>query len=104
MPPIHRGDMWRIPTVGRTRNVIAISVDGVAEQHGAVVAVATYPIEEFRESLVTVRIDKPIPCLALTIDVANFRVVRFTDGEWLGRLDEATQERLDTALRAVLGL
>jgi hypothetical protein len=80
--------MWRIPTVGRTRDVVAISVDGVAEQHGAV----------------TVRIDEPIRCLALTIDVANFRVARFDQGEWLGRLDDATQERLDVALRAVLGL
>jgi hypothetical protein len=96
--------MWRIPTVGRTREVVAISVDGVAEQHGAVVAVVTHPVEEFRESLVTVRIDEPIRCLALTIDVANFRVARFDQGEWLGRLDDATQERLDVALRAVLGL
>jgi mRNA-degrading endonuclease toxin of MazEF toxin-antitoxin module len=104
MPPIRRGDMWRIPTVGRTRDVVVISVDGVPEQYGTVVAVPTYPLDEFRESLVTVRIDKPIPCLALTIDVANFRVARFTDGEWLGRLDEATLEQLDAALRAVLGL
>jgi len=66
--------------------------------------VTTYPQAEFRESLVTVSIDKPVACLAVTIDVANFRVARFADGELLGRLDDATMERLDAALRAVLGL
>lgn len=57
MRPIERGDMWRVPTVGRTRDLVVISVAGTAEQHGTVVAVTTYPRDEFRESLVTVRID-----------------------------------------------
>jgi len=104
--PVQRGELWRIPTIGgRTRDVIVISVPGVAAAHGTVVAVVCYDSGTFSASLVAVAITEPLPCLAVAIDVANFRLQRFTDGgKRLGTVPPDTMERLDSALRSVLGL
>jgi mRNA-degrading endonuclease toxin of MazEF toxin-antitoxin module len=102
---IDRGQLWRIPTVGRERTVLVIEAPAVLRLHpGGVVCVDVVEAADARDTLVTVPIKKPVPAVVMAPDIASFRPVRFEQGNLLGYVDDADMERVARAVRAVLDL
>ena len=105
MRPLKRGQVWTIPTVGRDRTFMIVQNDHVAALHpGAALCALVDRAGDRRESLVTVRITTPVDGVVLAPDLYTSRHRRFEQGTYLGDVSAAEMERVDVALRAVLGL
>ncbi|GAA4971604.1 MAG: hypothetical protein HOU01_06155 [Streptomycetaceae bacterium] len=101
---MRRGQVWRIPTVGRERTVLVVGADEVTALYGQALCVVVHEPGTFPESLVTVPLTEPVEGVVGVPDVAGFRQARFDHGKLLGRVDVDTMERVEIALRAILEL
>lgn len=102
MTEIFRGQVWRIPTVGRERTVLVVWNDAVTRLHpGGVQCSPIAEVEDARDTLVTVRIESPVVGVVMAPDTSPFRPVRFDQGKFLGYVSEADMERVVRALAAV---
>ncbi|MDX3129211.1 hypothetical protein PV367_05205 [Streptomyces europaeiscabiei] len=96
-----RGEVWALPD---ERNVLIISLTGLEEAYGAVVAILLHPSGRFPDTAMSVVIGDPIPCTAVAVNVQQLRATRFDGAKLLGEIHPEAMARVDQALRAVLDL
>ncbi|WP_434595667.1 hypothetical protein [Streptomyces sp. A5-4] len=96
-----RGDIW---TLRDGRNVLVISLDGLEQPYGAVLAIVLHPSGRFPDTAMSVVIEDPLPCTAVAVNVQQLRTARFRGARLLGAVGPAPMARVSQALRAVLDL
>ncbi|MBT2511733.1 hypothetical protein J7I98_39380 [Streptomyces sp. ISL-98] len=96
-----RGEIWTLPD---GRNVLVVSLDGLEQAYGAVLAIVLHPAGRYPDTAMSVVLDKPLPCTAVAVNLQQLRTARFGDGQLLGSVEPAAMERVSQALRAVLDL
>lgn len=96
-----RGEIW---TLGDGRNVLVVSLDGLEQAYGAVLAIVLHPSGRFPDTAMSVVLDDPLPCTAVAVNIQQLRTTRFDGAKLLGTVDTAAMERVSQALRAVLDL
>ncbi|WP_406003255.1 hypothetical protein [Streptomyces sp. NBC_00829] len=96
-----RGEIW---TLGDGRNVLVVSLDGLEQSYGAVLAIVLHPSGRFPDTAMSVVLDELLPSTAVAVNIQQLRVARFDGAKLLGTVDSAAMERVGQALRAVLDL
>ncbi|MCX5318117.1 MULTISPECIES: hypothetical protein [unclassified Streptomyces] len=96
-----RGEVWAL---GDGRNVLVVSLDGLEQAYGAVLAIVLHPSGRFPDTAMSVVLEEPLPCTAVAVNVQQLRVTRFDGAKLVGTVDTAAMERVSQALRAVLDL
>ncbi|MFF3343179.1 type II toxin-antitoxin system PemK/MazF family toxin [Streptomyces flavidovirens] len=96
-----RGEIW---TLGDGRSVLVVSLDGLEQAYGAVLAIVLHPSGRFPDTAMSVVLDNPLPSTAVAVNMQQLRTARFEGAELLGSVDQAAMERVSQALRAVLDL
>ncbi|MFE2219866.1 hypothetical protein ACFW93_49260 [Streptomyces canus] len=98
---MRRGEIWAL---GDGRDVLIVSLTGLEEAYGAVVAIVLHPSGLYPDTAMSVVIGDPIPCTAVAVNLQQLRVTRFDGAKLLGEVDPAAMARVDQALRAALDL
>lgn len=104
MPTSHsvkRGEVWTIPD---GRNVLLVSLTGLEEAYGAVVAIVLHPSGHYPDTAMSVVIGDPVPCTAVAVNLQQLRATRFDGAKLLGEVDPAAMAPVNQALRAALDL
>ncbi|NEB77357.1 hypothetical protein G3I40_19335 [Streptomyces sp. SID14478] len=96
-----RGEIW---SLADGRDVLVVSLTGLDEAYGAVLAIVVHPPDVFPDTVMSVVISDPIGCTAVAVNLQQLRASRFTDATCRGDVDSAAMARVDQALRAVLDL
>ncbi|MFF6815776.1 hypothetical protein ACFZAG_38900 [Streptomyces sp. NPDC012403] len=98
---MNRGEIWALPD---GRNVLIISLTGLEEAYGAVLAIMLHDSGRYPDTAMSVVIGAPFPCTAVAVNIVQLRVDRFDGAKLLGPVDTAAMARVDAALRAVQDL
>ncbi|MFF1399479.1 hypothetical protein ACFVZD_37490 [Streptomyces sp. NPDC058287] len=98
---VKRGDVWSLPD---DRAVLVVSLSGLDEAYGAVLAIVLHPAGRYPDTAMSVVITDPIPCTAVAVNLQQLRAVRFTEATHRGTVAPTVMARVDQALRAVLDL
>ncbi|MFE9292014.1 hypothetical protein [Streptomyces olivaceus] len=98
---MNRGEIW---TLADGRNVLIISLTGLEEAYGAVLALVLHDSGRYPDTAMSVVIGDPFPCTAVAVNIVQLRVDRFDGAKLLGPVDVAAMARVDAALRAVQDL
>jgi mRNA interferase MazF len=98
---MNRGDIWALAD---GRNVLIISLTGLEETYGAVLAIVLHDSGRYPDTAMSVVIGDPIPCTAVAVNIVQLRLNRFEGAKLLGPVDRAAMARVDQALRAVQDL
>lgn len=98
---MRRGEVWALPD---GRNVLVVSLTGLEEAYGAVIAIVLHPSGLYPDTAMSVVIGDPVPCTAVAVNLQQLRATRFDGAKLLGEVDPAAMARVDQALRAVLDL
>ncbi|PAN00484.1 hypothetical protein CJI59_16825 [Streptomyces sp. Alain-F2R5] len=98
---MNRGEIWSLPD---GRNVLIISLTGLEEAYGAVLAIVLHDSGRYPDTAMSVVIGDPLPCTAVAVNITQLRVDRFEGAKLLGPVDAAAMVRVDAALRAVQDL
>ncbi|MES4886128.1 hypothetical protein ABVB69_37370 [Streptomyces sp. NPDC000349] len=98
---MNRGEIWTLPD---GRNVLIISLTGLQEAYGALLAIVLHDSGRYPDTAMSVVIGDPIPCTAVAVNITQLQVSRFDGAKLLGPVDSAAMARVDQALRAVLDL
>ncbi|MCX5442881.1 MULTISPECIES: type II toxin-antitoxin system PemK/MazF family toxin [unclassified Streptomyces] len=98
---LKRGDVWTLPDA---RHVLVVSLTGLDEAYGAVLAIVLHPAGRYPDTAMSVVIDTPLPATAVAVNLQQLRAVRFAEATHRGTVEPATMARVDQALRAVLDL
>jgi mRNA interferase MazF len=100
-----RGQVWRVPLATRTRAMLIVESDAAIEALPAsVVAMMIDETGGAPDTVVTVPLAEPVPGVAVAVDLTTLTTQRVRSGVFLGEVNEATMERVSTALRVVLEL
>jgi len=100
-----RGQVWQVPLATKTRAMLIVESDAAIEALPS--SVVTMMIDETGgapDTVVTVPVTEPVHGVAVAVDLTTLTVKRIRSGTFLGQVNEATTERVSTALRVVLGL
>lgn len=98
---MRRGEIW---TLADGRNVLIISLSGLEDAFGVVLAVVLHPSGRYPDTAMSVVIGAPLACTAVAANIQQLRVARFDGAKRLGTVDTEAMSRVDQALRAVLDL
>ncbi|MFI7352182.1 hypothetical protein ACIBSR_38750 [Streptomyces sp. NPDC049936] len=98
---MNRGEIW---TLADGRNVLIISLTGLEQAYGAVLAIVLHDSGRYPDTAMSVVISDPLPCTAVAVNITQLRVDRFEDATLLGPVSTPTMARVDQALRAVQDL
>ncbi|MBD9730362.1 hypothetical protein IGX29_00735 [Streptomyces sp. H28] len=98
---MNRGDIWTLPD---GRNVLIISLTGLEEAYGAVLAIVLHDSGRYPDTAMSVVIGDPLPCTAVAVNIVQLRTERFDGAKLIGPVDAAAMARVDAALRAVQDL
>lgn len=98
---MRRGEIW---TLSDGRSVLVVSLTGLEEAHGAVLAIVLHPSGRYPDTAMSVVIGDPVACTAVAVNLQQLRAARFDGGKLLGEVDPGAMARVDQALRAVLDL
>ncbi|MFC8412639.1 MULTISPECIES: hypothetical protein [Streptomyces] len=98
---MNRGEIW---TLADGRNVLIISLTGLEEAYGAILAIVLHDSGRYPDTAMSVVIGAPLPCTAVAVNIAQLRVDRFDGAKLIGPVDAADMTRVDAALRAVQDL
>ncbi|MFD8489458.1 hypothetical protein [Streptomyces sp. NPDC059712] len=98
---MNRGEIWSLPD---GRNVLIISLTGLEEAYGAVLAIVLHDSGRYPDTAMSVVIGDPLPCTAVAVNIVQLRLDRFDGAKLLGPVDAAAMTRVDAALRAVQDL
>jgi mRNA interferase MazF len=99
---IQRGEVW---TLADGRDVLVVSLSGLDEAYGAVLAIVLHPAGRYPDTAMSVVISSPIACTAVAVNVQQLAVAtRFKGATCRGDVEPAVMIRVDQALRAVLDL
>ncbi|MGA5135150.1 hypothetical protein ACPCTO_35770 [Streptomyces olivoreticuli] len=98
---MRRGEVW---TLADGRNVLIVSLDGLEDAFGAVLAIVLHPSGRYPDTAMSVVIGDPVPCTAVAVNMQQLRAARFEGAACVGAVPPETMTRVDQALRAVLDL
>ncbi|MEU5547906.1 type II toxin-antitoxin system PemK/MazF family toxin [Streptomyces sioyaensis] len=98
---MRRGEIW---TLADGRSVLVVSLDGLEDAFGAVLAIVLHPSGRYPDTAMSVMIGDPMPCTAVAVNLQQLRAARFGNAECIGMVPAETMARVDQALRAVLDL
>jgi mRNA interferase MazF len=98
---VNRGEIWALPD---GRNVLLISLTGLEEAYGAVLAIVLHDSGRYPDTAMSVVIGDPLPCTAVAVNIVQLRTERFDGAKLLGPVDAGAMTRVDAALRAVQDL
>ncbi|MER6847048.1 hypothetical protein AB0A81_26570 [Streptomyces flaveolus] len=98
---MNRGEIWALPD---GRNVLLISLTGLEEAYGALLALVLNEAGRYPDTAMSVTIGDPLPCTAVAVNIVQLRLDRFDGAKLLGPVDAAVMARVDAALRAVQDL
>ncbi|MFF8883174.1 hypothetical protein [Streptomyces flaveolus] len=98
---MNRGEIWALPD---GRNVLLISLTGLEEAYGAVLAIVLHDNGRYPDTAMSVVIGDPLPCTAVAVNLVQLRTNCFDGAKLLGPVDAAVMARVDAALRAVQDL
>lgn len=96
-----RGEIW---TLADGRNVLVVSLNGLEQSYGALLAIVLHPAGQYPDTAMSVVITDPLPRTAVAVNLQQLRTTRFDDAHLLGTVRPEILERVDQALRAVLDL
>lgn len=96
-----RGQIWQLAD---ERHVLLVSLEGLQDLYGAVLAIVLHPAGRYPDTAMSVVIDAPLPATAVAVNLQQLRTTRFADAKLLGEVEPAVLGRVDQALRAVLDL
>jgi mRNA interferase MazF len=98
---VRRGEIW---TLADGRNVLIVSLSGLEDAFGVVLAVVLHASGRYPDTAMSVVIGDPLACTAVAANIQQLRVARFDGAKCLGSVDVEAMGRVDQALRAVLDL
>ncbi|MET7320285.1 hypothetical protein [Streptomyces sp. NPDC005549] len=98
---MNRGEIW---SLSDGRNVLIVSLTGLEEAYGAVLALVLHDSGRYPDTAMSVVIGDPLPCTAVAVNIVQLRLDRFDGAKLFGPVDAEAMVRADAALRAVLDL
>ncbi|MEU6284968.1 hypothetical protein [Streptomyces sp. NPDC047028] len=98
---MNRGEIW---TLADGRNVLIISLTGLEQSYGAVLAIVLHDSGRYPDTAMSVVFGDPLPCTAVAVNIVQMRTDRFEGAKLHGPIDPVAMARVDQALRAVLDL
>ncbi|MER5890751.1 hypothetical protein ABT160_43610 [Streptomyces sp. NPDC001941] len=98
---MRRGEIW---SLADGRDVLVVSLDGLEDAYGAVLAIVLHPPGRYPDTAMSVVIGDPHPSTAVAVNVQQLAVKRFAGAVLAGAVPAETMTRVDQALRAVLDL
>jgi mRNA interferase MazF len=98
---IKRGEVWTLPD---GRDVLVVSLTGLDEAYGAVLAIVLHPAGRYPDTAMSVVISDPVDCTAVAVNLQQLRSTRFAEASLRGAVAPDVMARVDQALRAVLDL
>ena len=101
---IRKGDVWDVDTGKGTRTVLVVSLDGLADAYGAVVALVLHAPAVHPDTAMSVRLAFPVEASVVAVNLVQLAVTRFDTGTRHGNIGPEQQALVDNALRAVLDL
>lgn len=101
-PEIRRGQVW---TLGDGRDVLVVSLTGLDEAYGAVLAIVLHPAGRYPDTVMSVEIHEPLHRTAVAMNIQQLHVAtRFKDAVLHGDVGPDAMARIGSALGAVLDL
>ncbi|MFD7712585.1 type II toxin-antitoxin system PemK/MazF family toxin [Streptomyces sp. NPDC059785] len=101
---VRKGDIWDVDTGKGTRTVLVVSLDGLADAYGAVVALVLHAPAAHPDTAMSVRLTSPVDASVVAVNLLQLAASRFETGTRIGTIGPEQQELVDNALRAVLDL
>ncbi|MGW3412304.1 hypothetical protein [Streptomyces sp. NPDC000888] len=101
---IRKGDVWDVDTGKGTRTVLVVSLDGLADAYGAVVALVLHAPAVHPDTAMSVRLATPVAASVVAVNLVQLSASRFETGTAHGNIGPDQQALVDDALRAVLDL
>ncbi|WP_151476169.1 hypothetical protein [Streptomyces albicerus] len=101
---IRKGDVWDVDTGKGTRTVLIVSLDGLADAYGAVVALVLHAPAVHPDTAMSVRLSAPVDASVVAVNLVQLATSRFDTATRHGSIGPKQQELVDNALRAVLDL
>ncbi|MFE7646634.1 hypothetical protein NFX46_17100 [Streptomyces phaeoluteigriseus] len=101
---IRKGDVFDVDTGKGVRTVLVVSLDGLAEAYGAVVALALHAPAVHPDTAMSVRLTSPVDASVVAVNLLQLSVARFETATLHGNTGPEQMEAVDNALRAVLDL
>ncbi|MEV0324601.1 hypothetical protein ACIBKX_40415 [Streptomyces sp. NPDC050658] len=98
---IKRGEVW---TLADGRDVLIISLTGLDEAYGAVLAIVLHPIGRYPDTAMSVELSAPIQGTAVAVNIQQLRTTRFEGATRRGDVGPDVMARISAALRAVQDL
>ncbi|MFI6495705.1 hypothetical protein [Streptomyces sp. NPDC050564] len=101
---IRKGDVWDVDTGKGTRTILVVSLDGLADAYGAVVALVLHAPAVHPDTAMSVRLTSPVGASAVAVNLVQLATSRFDTATLHGNIGLEQQALVDNALRAVLDL
>ncbi|WP_210590856.1 hypothetical protein [Streptomyces sp. GESEQ-35] len=101
---IRKGDVFDVDTGKGVRTVLVVSLDGLAEAYGAVVALVLHAPAAHPDTAMSVRLTSPVDASVVAVNLLQLSAARFETATLHGNVGPEQQDRIDNALRAVLDL
>ncbi|MEB8338201.1 hypothetical protein [Streptomyces endophyticus] len=99
---IKRGEVW---TLTDGRDVLIVSLTGLDEAFGAVLAIVLHPAGRYPDTAMSVEITEPVHRTAVAMNIQQLHVAgRFKDATLRGDIGPDAMNRVSAALRAVQDL
>ncbi|MYT68207.1 hypothetical protein GTY60_00700 [Streptomyces sp. SID8367] len=97
-----RGEVW---TLTDGRDVLVVTLTGLDEAYGAVLAIVLHPPGRYPDTAMSVEITAPVHCTAVAVNLQQLATgTRFKGATHRGTVEPTVMARVDQALRAVLDL
>lgn len=101
---IARGDVWDVDTGKGTRTVLIVSLTGLADAYGAVLALVLHAPAAHPDTAMSVRLTDPVDASVVAVNLVQLSAPRFETGTRHGAVTPEQMAVVDDALRAVLDL
>ena len=101
---VRKGDVWDVDTGKGSRTVLVVSLDGLAEAYGAVVALVLHAPAVHPDTAMSVRLASPVDASVVAVNLLQLSALRFETATFIGNIGPEQQAVVDNALRAVLDL
>jgi mRNA interferase MazF len=101
---VRKGDVWEVDTGKGNRTVLVVSLDGLAEAYGAVVALVLHAPAVHPDTAMSVRLASPVDASVVAVNLLQLSALRFEAATFIGNIGPEQQAVVDNALRAVLDL
>ncbi|KUJ35038.1 hypothetical protein ADL25_38895 [Streptomyces sp. NRRL F-5122] len=101
---MRKGDVFDVDTGKGVRTVLVVSLDGLAEAYGAVVALVLHAPAAHPDTAMSVRLTSPLEASVVAVNLLQLAASRFDTATLHGNVGPEQRALVDNALRAVLDL